>query len=146
VRVRMGERLRMTAVWRMGRGGFLGWGAGAAVAAATSTSVARLRRKIGLPDIKESNEYVRSVARSIFQGLTGCSEQDGHGRRAGPVPKTDHTHGVAAVHRHISHDAQSRLKLISRREHRKDTRKASALGCALVDTTISLHCINVHLD
>lgn len=48
MRVRMGERLRMTAVWRMGRGGFLGWGIGAP-AGGTSTSVARPRRKIGLP-------------------------------------------------------------------------------------------------
>ena len=65
------------------------------------------------------------------------------GKRAGP--ETDHMHGVAAVHRYVHHDAQSRLKLISRREHCKDTRKASALGGALV-YYLSPHHFKVHLD
>ena len=46
----MGERLRMTAVRRLGRGPFFrGGGGGVGVVAATSVAVARPRRKRGVP-------------------------------------------------------------------------------------------------
>ena len=58
MRVRMGERLRMTAVRRLGHGAVLrgrrrevgiGVGIGVGVVAATSVAVARPRRKMGVP-------------------------------------------------------------------------------------------------
>ena len=48
-------------------------------------------------------------------------------------PESDDTARVASTH----NDTQARLKLISGREHREDTRKASALGGVFLDSAIS---------
>ena len=116
MRVRMGERLRMTAVRRLGRGVVLRGGGGFGwVVAAASVAVARPRRRMGLPVLSRD---------AIWNG-----QKDGDGTADGTVhPKWDDTrtrrrllrlHTVQAFT--IHHGTEPRLEFISRREHGEDT-------------------------
>lgn len=121
MRVRMGERLRMTAVRRLGRGVVLrgAWGGRVGVGwvvAATSVAVARPRprRRMGLPVLSRD---------AIWQ-------KDGDGTADGTGHPKWMTRGGRrlrlATYRQsrqftIHHGTESRLEFVSRREHGEDT-------------------------